>query len=382
MVSIGTNVVWMGKRLNDNSFKRAFYPFKATQRKESFFGTDKTSRISERILITMKKVSIDDLAKESGISKTTISKAVNNCFGIDYETKKEVLQIAEKFGYTRAKEETQTGVQLGIVLPDNPKYFWHLAYQGIKEESRNQGMSIKASVYNTLANEEEMLGCLEHVTEWNATILIVIAPNAENAIAKLTELAKKIPVILLTEFLDIENTFYVGADTYKDGCALGEIYLERYRNYKRILAFSTAETVAIQNRIKGFYDTVSKETVTDLHRLVIPKNTKTFSSLIAREISTRYPEGIDLILCADGVLPDVCLAVKKLKPSHKMLCLGFENPESNRPYIEAGILGALIRQDVELQARTAVRLAAEYVRTGCLPEKKVNFVGSVGERFK
>lgn len=71
----------------------------------------------------MKYTTIIDIARELGISKSTVSRALrNDDRNVNKETKKKILDLAERMGYTRnelavnlRKQSTRT---IGIVVPE------------------------------------------------------------------------------------------------------------------------------------------------------------------------------------------------------------------------------------------------------------------------
>ena len=43
------------------------------------------------------RITIKDIAREAGVSKSTVSRAINNGHGIDIKTKDRILDIIEKY---------------------------------------------------------------------------------------------------------------------------------------------------------------------------------------------------------------------------------------------------------------------------------------------
>ena len=52
------------------------------------------------IKVKMKNINIKSIAQEAGVSRTTVSRVLNNSGYVNIETKKKVDQVIKKYGYT------------------------------------------------------------------------------------------------------------------------------------------------------------------------------------------------------------------------------------------------------------------------------------------
>ena len=64
-----------------------------------------------------KLVTIKDVAKEAGVSLSTVSFALSNPERVAAQTRKHVLRIARELGYSRIKKTKQTG-NIGLISDD------------------------------------------------------------------------------------------------------------------------------------------------------------------------------------------------------------------------------------------------------------------------
>jgi LacI family transcriptional regulator len=85
----------------------------------------------------MKPVSLKQIAKELGISITTVSKALNDYPDVSAKTKKKVKDLALKLDYSPnsfalglRKNQSKT---IGLIIPDNVHYFFSSVIKGILE---------------------------------------------------------------------------------------------------------------------------------------------------------------------------------------------------------------------------------------------------------
>lgn len=113
-----------------------------------------------------RKVTIHDVARSAGVSRQTVSRALNDKDEIDASTKQRVLDAARALGYRPSRfarglvrQETTT---IGLVIPDllNP-YFTEVAAAAL-EAARTRGWHVV--VYDTGDRAEEELGTLQVIS--------------------------------------------------------------------------------------------------------------------------------------------------------------------------------------------------------------------------
>lgn len=99
------------------------------------------------------RVSLVDVAKEAGVSVTTVSRVINNIdHPVDSETRKRVLQVVERLGYApsalaRALVTQRSGI-LGALVGDNADPYFATIVHGIHEAA--QEFNAIVMIFNTL----------------------------------------------------------------------------------------------------------------------------------------------------------------------------------------------------------------------------------------
>ncbi len=99
----------------------------------------------------MRRVTIDDIAREAGVSKTSVSFAFNNPERLSAATLQHILQVAEELGYTpdptASNLKTRRTGCLGLLLPQpvpivarNPHTFEFI--QGVGQVCHEEGLSL------------------------------------------------------------------------------------------------------------------------------------------------------------------------------------------------------------------------------------------------
>ncbi|MFE9867516.1 LacI family DNA-binding transcriptional regulator [Streptomyces sp. NPDC005506] len=110
-----------------------------------------------------RKVTINDVARSAGVSRQTVSRALNDKDEIDGSTKQRVLDAAHELGYRPSRfarglvrQDTTT---IGLVIPDLLNPFFTEVAAGALEAARAHGWHVV--VYDTADRAEEELGTLQ-----------------------------------------------------------------------------------------------------------------------------------------------------------------------------------------------------------------------------
>src|SRR5690242_13584862 len=85
----------------------------------------------------MKRATINDVAKQAGVSKATVSHVVNHTRFVEEETKQRVLQVIAKLGYhpslvARSLTTNRTGT-IGVIVSDATNSFFGDMLRGIED---------------------------------------------------------------------------------------------------------------------------------------------------------------------------------------------------------------------------------------------------------
>lgn len=142
-----------------------------------------------------RRVTIHDVARSAGVSRQTVSRALNDKAEIDGTTKQRVLDTARALGYRPSRfarglvrQDTTT---IGLVIPDllNP-FFTEVAAAAL-EAARARGWHVV--VYDTGDSAEQELGTLEVVgAQVDAVVGYFNRPDEE-----LDQFTAGIPVVLI-----------------------------------------------------------------------------------------------------------------------------------------------------------------------------------------
>ena len=314
---------------------------------------------------TLKRITVEEIAKTLGVSKASVSKALNNTGVISYEVKKKILDLAAQEGYEMKNESTD----IGIVIPYYPKLFWQTYLSEILKCSEALNLTSQHFLYKEDAYPEDVMLCLEAAEKAEVEVLIVgitCSVGVPQIMEKIKELNDKMLVIFVEEIYRDDAQVYVGEHSYESARQLASIYLKKYPERDNFLVFSKGGH-SIGSRVDGFRDELVLRDKTLIDILEFPPKTPTVSAKIAGMIDkykNKYGH-VDCVFCASGSVSDVCVAIRKLKLD--IHCIGFECTNADMAYFDAGILKCVARQNIPLQAQAAVNIAYRYVSEGIRP---------------
>jgi LacI family transcriptional regulator len=106
------------------------------------------------------QITIKDIARELGISPSTVSRALKDHPDISKETKKAVNELAEKLNYqpnivalNLRKQKTNT---IGVVIPELVHFFFSTVIAGIEDVAYNAGYNVILAQSNESVEREKI----------------------------------------------------------------------------------------------------------------------------------------------------------------------------------------------------------------------------------
>jgi LacI family transcriptional regulator len=144
---------------------------------------------------TGKRVTINDVARAAGVSRQTVSRAINDKSEIDPETRTRVLAAARQMGYRPsryARGMIRPGITtLGLIIADVLNPFFPEVVAGVLEASDLRGWQVV--VYSTGSDPAKEPALAETVTQQaDACVAFLADPGAVDRIA-----ASGLPFVLL-----------------------------------------------------------------------------------------------------------------------------------------------------------------------------------------
>lgn len=199
-----------------------------------------------------KAVTIRDVARQAGVSISTVSRVINESTSVSPLTRERVLQVIDRLGYTPYKsaqtlKKKKTGV-IGVVIPDISNPFFSLMVRGIGKAARAHGYSVLVcDTDNDPENESNYMNVLlrEHVEG----VILTTTGRGDESVDRL--LQRSIPLVAADRRLNRPDVASVLTDGVKDG-----VRLTRYLiglGYRRMTFLSGPEHISTaRERLHGF----------------------------------------------------------------------------------------------------------------------------------
>ncbi len=205
-------------------------------------------------------VTIKDIAKILGISKSTVSRALSEHSDVNQETRKKILEVAQQLNYqpnalalNLKQQRTNT---IGVIIPETVNRFFAKAIGGIQRVANLAG-------YNVMICQSDE----SYITEKN-NLRSLIASHVDGVIISVSSetdrtdhfdmlLQKKIPVVFFDRIREDLNTSQVYTDNYEISFVGTEHLIQQ--GCKRIAIIAGPQNLHnSRNRLNGYLDALKK----------------------------------------------------------------------------------------------------------------------------
>ena len=318
----------------------------------------------------MKQQNLAEISKMSGKSRSTVSKVLRGCGGVTAETREQILCSARSLeGGTSAVRQHD----IFVILPDNPKYFWHRARSILRDCKHKIALRLFSAIKQGNGEADLVERYVEEAVTAGARVLILSVYVNARLQARLAELARRMLVIQLCEYMPIPNTFFVGSNGERDGEALARYVFADSERSVNIGIMTGASSHTGRTRVEGFLKHLPSNA--NLFYIEKPNVIELYASHLARRIDL-LDVRLDYLFCFDGITTAACDALYKLRGKMDTKLIGFEIPPTAEKHMEAGRIAALAVQAPDQQMQLALKLAERYVASRVYPDQKYCYVSS------
>ncbi len=206
-----------------------------------------------------KKYTIADIAKELGVSKTTVSRALNNKSDILPETRERILETCKKYNYQPSALAKGMSIQknntIGVFIPHDIDYvfmnpFYEEIIRGIFKEADKLGYYIlllycRSDNYLDVIYQDRVDG------------LLVISPglNHRDIIEKIEE--TRIPYVLTSRMPEVDKVPHVCVNNYKGAMIATEHLISL--GHRKICFINGPDILSSSaDRYRGYTDALKK----------------------------------------------------------------------------------------------------------------------------
>ena len=330
------------------------------------------------------RVTLRQIANEAGVSIGTVARAINNKDGINSDTRRKILEIAEAINYHPNKLAGALArkklLRIGIAYPEVSYEFYSMIDRGITDaanELEDFGVKVDKIRYEAQSPEVEYakLDSLD-VSLYDGLAINSAGPAIEQLIDRFTE--SGIPVITFnTDAVGSSRLFFIGSNSRQSGMMGAEMLamLIGYTGKVAILGDFTIASPFIE-RFSGFCEFVQN----NYPNIIVYPCAQATSN--ADTMAKRLIEQIDMIpdvrgvFCTGHTSTIGALDAMQTLGRQEIRIVGYDVTAKTAGGMRANYLDALIFQDPYQQGYMAVQLLSRHLLEDYTPPKPFQYIES------
>lgn len=221
------------------------------------------------------QVTIKDIARELGISPSTVSRALKDHPDISQETKRLVNELATKYNYKpniiALSLRNQRSNVVGVIIPEIVHYFFSSVISGIEEVANEHGYSVMISQSAEDYNRE-VAACDTFLNGIIDGILVSVSKETVNYDHFHRFEEEGIPIVFFDRAIDEIQADKVIIDDFDGAYQATEHLIVQGR--RKIVHFAGPQNRLIgQNRLNGYLKAMRDNGVFVDEQLIIPCDT-------------------------------------------------------------------------------------------------------------
>lgn len=273
------------------------------------------------------KITLKDIAKEFGVSTSTVSKALNDSHEISTETKERIKAYAKYYNYKpnslALKLRNQKTSVIGVIIPEIVHHFFSTVLRGIEEYANGRGYNVMVCLSNNSLEKERL--SIETLLEGSVDGILLSVTHETQRKESFTHLENlvqdKFPVVLFDNIAEDLNCDMVSIDDEGGAFKATEYLIEK--GCKRICLLAIPDYVKIGYlRKQGYLKALKKHNIDIDEDLILEFGLDDDIPAIIESVFTdnNYP---DAILATNGeIYASTAMQVAKDK--------GFKIPDDIR----------------------------------------------------
>lgn len=286
----------------------------------------------------MKKVTIQDIAAEMGLSRNTVAKALNGGL-VSPQTRHAVVQKAWQMGYTKLDEnlveEVRTSYRKGntgtilVLFNQMQSVFWTRMLAGISSAVNDEGYRMQLYVVNEKDKDGDEAGRLIADDVKGIIFLSVFPIRFVRGIAR-----KKIPMTFFNSPVNAQEYIRLGDVINVEGFYSMNVLTDYVIEQKKCTKFAyigfAEGSRMIQARYLGFLNACSQKRIELDGRMQYtrPANNVSFSYAMVEKVIEDMPYIPEAVVCEDDdVAKHAALAILQKDPQavKRVVITGFNN---------------------------------------------------------
>lgn len=328
----------------------------------------------------MGRVTIKDLAKASGFSVCTINKALNGKPWVSEQTRRHVLDLAEKMGYQPnrlAQALARRTLSLAVVYPKFWASWFSPLVDGVKrgvEALQDHNISTQFCQIDSSPSHTDLLPTIQALVRDGIDGLVICTGGY--SVGHVRETAEvlqslQVPVVLLGgDNPDLPHLTCVRVDALRCGAMANELLGVMTGGKPAAIFIGTLSDVDHMMKVEGFR-AYSASAACPLLGVYETRDDADFAYDQAHRLFTEHPEVAGIHIAIDNASSDICryLTDHHLESRVKVVATGVF-PEI-RDLMRQDIIQFTLFQNMAEQGRLAVRTLFRYLTEDTHPVHEV-----------
>ena len=208
----------------------------------------------------MKSVTINDIAKIAGVSKTTVSRVLNKSGPVNPVTQKRILELMKQFDYTPSTVARNLSLgessTIAVLVPDMGNPYYADILQVINDEVMKRGLTMVC--FNSGDHREKDEKALEAIRYFHVKGLIYTAANTYSTKEELRKVKSRLgdihaPIVLMDRKIEglqkVEGVYF---DDFWGAYQATRALLEKGHRKIALLNAQKRDSVFLRNRFDGY----------------------------------------------------------------------------------------------------------------------------------
>lgn len=312
------------------------------------------------------------IAREAGVSPTTVDRVLNNRGGVRQRTSEIVMRVAEQLGYFGpVSAETTSNVRLDFVLPSGANSFLREYRRHLMEIAQSRG-DCKITIHQVSIHDlQDFTSCLENLQGKTDAVGVVALdhPEVRLAIENLAHSGVRV-CTMLSDVPSFRKVGYDGIDNRAAGRLAGMLvgrFLPRGDDHNVALFAGSMAYRGHEEREMGFRSILSSEyrnlsivgvaEVNDDRDLA---HQETLNIIRKRDISAIYSIG--------SGNQGIAAALREQRKERDIVFVGHDFTDATRALLLDRTMDAVIDQNAKVQAREILKLLVSEVKGTAEPQ--------------
>lgn len=254
------------------------------------------------------KVTITDIAQESGVSPATVSLVLRNRPGVSDETRARVIEIAEKIGYQvkpiLAGSRNGRLQTIGMIVKTEPNLparanpFYSHVIIGVEDACRNNGIDLLLSTM-PVDNKNRPLGVPQMLTRGVADALLMVGTFVDETI--LSAVGRKTsPIVLVDAYAKTDVFDAIVSDNFQAAWQAVDYLIHRGHRHIGLIGSEPEAYPSLKQRRGGYLRALREHGISEVY--CADFNIMVESGYEAtKELLTRHPQITGLFAVNDKV---------------------------------------------------------------------------------